>query len=115
MFKPLIAFILALFLVLGTVGKPAYAYSDVKDDYSDLKKGMTEFITDNVIKPAVQETVVIFTGAAICAGADTLATSVYPPAGALLTYCPGVGKAVASGVRKVPIRQVMRTALNYAR
>lgn len=111
MFKPLIAFILALVLVLGAVGKPAYAYSDVKDDYSDLKKGVTVFITDNVIKPAVQETVVIITGVAICAGA----TSVYPPAGAILPNCPAVGKAVASGVKKLPVRQVMRTALNYAR
>lgn len=115
MFKPLIAVILALVLVLGGMGKPVYAYSDVKEGYSDVKEGITKVLTNEYVKPVVQDTLTMLTGVAICVGADTLAASVFPPAGVILPYCPTVGGAVARGAREVPVRQVVKTAFSLAR
>ena len=128
MFKRLIAVILWLVLVLGGMGKPAYAYSEViplmniEGSNTGSLVAMSspvveEAITNGVVKPAVEATVAYFTVVAICMGADTLAASVFPPAAALLPYCPGVGGAFAGGVAVggTPVKEVVKTVFNLAR
>ena len=128
MFKRLIAVVLTLVLVLGGMGKPAYAYSEVIPlmNIEGSKTGslvaissavVEEVITNEVVKPAVEATVAFVTVVAICVGADTLATSVFPPAAALLPYCPGVGGAFAGGVAvgETPVKGIVKTVFNLAR
>ncbi|UNU25847.1 hypothetical protein [Microcoleus vaginatus] len=128
MFKRLIAVILALVLVLGCMEKPAYAYSEVIP-LMNLEGSNTgslvaissavveEAITNELVKPAVEAAVAYVTVVAICMGADSLAASVFPPAAALLPYCPGVGGAFAGGVAvgETPVKGVVKSVLNLAR
>ena len=76
-----------------------------------------EAITNGVVKPGVEATVAYFTVVAICMGADTLATSVFPPAAALLPYCHGVAGAFAGGVTvgETPVKRVVKSVFNLAR
>ena len=128
MFKRLIAVILALVLVLGCMEKPAYAYSEVIP-LMNLEGSNTgslvaissavveEAITNELVKPAVETTVVFFTVVAICITLDTLASSIFPPAAALLPYCPSAGGALAGGVAvgQTPVKEVVKTVFNLAR
>lgn len=127
MFKRLIAVILTLVLTLGSMGQPAYAYSEVipltnlEVSNTGSLVGMTlpveEVITDMLVKPAVEATVAYFTVVAICLGADGLATSFFPPAAILAPYCAGVAGTFAGGVAvgETPVKGVVKTVFNMAR
>lgn len=128
MFKRLIAVILALVVVLGGMGKPAYAYSEAIPlmNIQGSNTGslvaisspvVEEVVTDMLVKPAVEATVAYFTVVAICMGADGLAASFFPPAAILAPYCAGVGGAFAGGVAvgETPVKVVVKTVFNIAR
>ena len=124
MFKRLIAVILALVLVLGGMGKPAYAYSEViplmnfeGSNTGSLVAMSSPVVEEAITIEAIKAAVSFLTVVGICVGADTLAASVFPPAAALLPYCPGVGGAFAGGVAVggTPVKEVVKTVFNLAR
>jgi len=111
MFKRLIAVILTLFLVLGGMGKPAYAYSEVIPLMnlagsntgslfamsSPSQDSGLDVITD-VVKPVTVQLVTLGTAIGICMAADAAASTVFPPAAALMPYCAAIGGAFSGGV-----------------
>ncbi len=111
MFKSLIAVILTLFLVLGGMGKPAYAYSEVIPLMnlagsntgslfamsSPSQDSGLDVITEYV-KPVTVELLTLGTVVGICMAADAAASTFFAPAIALMPYCYGVGGAFAGGV-----------------
>lgn len=112
MFKRLVAVILTLVVVLGGMGKPAYAYSGEillmnlegsntgrlsEMSFPNAESASDEFIKW-VVKPAVEAVVGFGAVATVCIAADAAASVVFPPAAALLPYCPAIGGAFGGGV-----------------
>lgn len=84
MFKRFIALILSVTLMLGSIVQPAYA-SPLEETAKVFVMGFFEGLGG--------WTAVV----AVCMAADTAASTVFPPAAALLPYCPAIGMA-AGGV-----------------
>jgi len=98
MFKSLIAVILTLVLVFGGVGKPAYALSEGIDTISSNAMMNSTELQEFVVIKATETGVAFFTLAAICLTINGLATTVFPPASALLPFClVGGGATAAAG------------------
>ena len=112
MFKRLVAVILTLVVVLGAMGKPAYAYSGEillmnlegsnTGKLSEMSFPNAESALDTFknwfLKPAVEGVVGFGAGVAVCIAADAAASAIFPPAAVLLPYCPAVGGAFGGGV-----------------
>jgi len=123
MFKRLIAVILSLLLVLGGMGKPAYAYSEAIPlmNIQGSNTGSLVAISSEVVQEAITLEVIkagvsFFTVYGICFGANALATSVFPGAIALMPYCAAIGATFTGGVAvgKTPVKLVVRKAFNMA-
>ncbi len=131
MFKSLIAVMLTLFLVLGGMGKPAYAYSEVIPlmnlagsntgslfAMSSPSQNSGLDVIEDVVKPVTVQLVTVGTFIGICMAADAAASTVFPPAVALMPYCAPVVGAFTGGavVEKTVFKGVLvKTITKLAR
>jgi len=117
MFKRFIALILSVTLMLGSIVQPAYASSlnTVGSNNALINNNNTtyNYYGDKTLQESILDTVgeigksalIVSLGTlggwtavvAVCIAADTAASTVFPPAIALLPYCPGIGVAGAGG------------------
>ncbi|MEG4009938.1 hypothetical protein QUA41_27645 [Microcoleus sp. Pol11C1] len=122
MFKPLIAVFFSLILLLGGMGKPAYASSGVLPlmNFEGGKTGVVlevgspaleEFLTNSLVKKSVESAVTFGTVVVICFTANTVATTVFPPAAVILPYCPAVG---GFALKEAPINGFVKEIFKFA-
>jgi len=118
MFRSLIALLVACVIAITSLTAPAYADSNnvgglsigtkQSSDSHDIviinpplpEPPSPEFwksFVDGVVNGALGTAGVAIGGAAVCFIADGAATTVFPPAAALLPYCPGIGATIGGG------------------
>jgi hypothetical protein len=117
MFKRFIALILSVTLMLGSIVQPAYASSlnTVGSNNALINNNNTtyNYYEDKALQESILDTVgeigksalIVSLGTfggwaavvAVCIAADTAASAVFPPAAALLPYCPAIAVAAAGG------------------
>lgn len=110
MFKRFIALILGVTLMLGSIVQPAYASSfNTGSNNGIINNNTYNYYGDKTFLDTVDETGKAFLRGfaeglggwtavvAVCMAADTAASTVFPPAIALLPYCPGIALAAGGG------------------
>jgi uncharacterized secreted protein with C-terminal beta-propeller domain len=125
MFKRLIAIILSLVVVFGGMANPAYAYSEGSNTGSLVT--MSSASQDNefdamtdIVKPLIQGAATFGGMVGVCIAADAAAATVFPPAIAIMQYCPVFTGVFTGGVafektvfKNVSVRTV-RTVTRFA-
>lgn len=103
MVKRLIAVILSLVLVFGGLANPAYAYSEASN--TDSLAVMSSARQDNefdamtdIVKPLVQGAAAFGGMVGVCIAADAAAATFFPPAIAIMPYCPAFTGVFTGGV-----------------
>ena len=117
MFRGFIALLVACVLAITSLTAPAYADSNQvgglsigtkqSSDSHDIiivnplpeppSPDFWKSFVDGVVNGALGTAGAAIGGAAICFIADGAATTVFPPAAALLPYCPGIGATIGGG------------------
>jgi hypothetical protein len=115
MFKRFIALILSVTLMLGSIVQPAYAssFNTVGSNNGLINNNTYNYYGDKTLRESILDTVdetgkAFLKGlaeglggwtavVAVCMAADAAASTVFPPAAALLPYCPAIGVAAGGG------------------
>lgn len=109
MLRSLIAFIVALTIAITGIVQPAYAASDNTYNFSNQGNGNSIYLNDSLqnSNPGVANTILqpfidgavaavgtIVGTAVVCYVAIPAVTTVFPPAAALVPFCPAIGTSI---------------------